>query len=154
MKFNRLRPPSYHAGPNLTPLVDVVMVVLIFLMLAGSFGCAQHFLKARAADGGSAPSSAPPPAPTVLPEMIDVVMWRGPGGAFAAQAGDVRAGAAASLGTGLAEKRRLYEANGTPAEDIRVVIRPAADVPYEHVAAAFEAVLKAGYEHVAFATSE
>ena len=153
MKFNRLRPPSYHAGPNLTPLVDVVMVVLIFLMLAGSFGCAQHFLKARAADGGSA-SSVPPPTPTILHEMIDVVMWRGPGGSFAAQAGDVRAGAAATLGAGLAEKRRLYAANGTPAEDIRVVIRPAADVPYEHVAAAFEAVLKAGYEHVAFATSE
>ena len=34
----------YDSGPNMTPLVDVVMVILIFLMLAGSFGTAEHFM--------------------------------------------------------------------------------------------------------------
>ena len=34
----------YDSGPNMTPLVDVVMVILIFLMLAGSFGGSSHFL--------------------------------------------------------------------------------------------------------------
>lgn len=30
------REPRYDSGPNLTPLVDVVLVVLIFLMLGGA----------------------------------------------------------------------------------------------------------------------
>ena len=33
-----------NSGPNMTPLVDVVMVILIFLMLAGSFGATEHYI--------------------------------------------------------------------------------------------------------------
>ena len=38
MRIQGARKVHYDSGPNMTPLVDVVMVILIFLMLAGSFG--------------------------------------------------------------------------------------------------------------------
>src|SRR5580693_178767 len=46
MKISGAKKVHYDSGPNMTPLVDVVMVILIFLMLTGSFGGASHFLKA------------------------------------------------------------------------------------------------------------
>ena len=42
---------GYGAGvrlPNMTPLVDVALVILIFLMLAGNFASEEHFFKAGA----------------------------------------------------------------------------------------------------------
>src|SRR4051812_38395572 len=44
MKMKGAKAVHYESGPNMTPLVDVVMVILIFLMLAGQFGGAEHYL--------------------------------------------------------------------------------------------------------------
>src|SRR4051812_5653984 len=44
MKLRGAKAGHYDSGPNMNPLVDVVMVILIFLMLTGSFGAAAHFL--------------------------------------------------------------------------------------------------------------
>src|ERR1700722_19824311 len=47
MKVKGAKKVHYDSGPNMTPLVDVVMVILIFLMLAGSFGGAARFLMSK-----------------------------------------------------------------------------------------------------------
>src|SRR5258708_36177794 len=47
MKIRGSKQIHYDSGPNMTPLVDVVMVILIFLMLAGSFGGVSHFLLSK-----------------------------------------------------------------------------------------------------------
>ena len=44
MKLQGARKVRYDAGPNMIPLVDVVMVILIFFMLAGSFVGAEHYM--------------------------------------------------------------------------------------------------------------
>src|ERR1700748_2936752 len=44
MKIHGANQIHYDSGPNMTPLVDVVMVILIFLMLAGSFGASERYL--------------------------------------------------------------------------------------------------------------
>ena len=44
MRIQGAKKIHYDSGPNMTPLVDVVMVILIFLMLAGSFGATQKYL--------------------------------------------------------------------------------------------------------------
>src|SRR5712671_5186227 len=44
MRIQGAKKVHYDSGPNMTPLVDVVMVILIFLMLAGSFGGIEHYL--------------------------------------------------------------------------------------------------------------
>src|SRR5258707_78634 len=57
----------YDSGPNMTPLVDVVMVILIFLMLAGSFEGAEHYLVSnmpvRQGGAGSSAASVVPDDP-------------------------------------------------------------------------------------------
>ena len=47
MKMRAAQKVHYDAGPNMTPLVDVVMVILIFLMLTGSFAVGVHFLQSK-----------------------------------------------------------------------------------------------------------
>src|SRR5215210_3805039 len=44
MRLQGAKQVHYDSGPNMTPLVDVVMVILIFLMLAGSFAGGVHYL--------------------------------------------------------------------------------------------------------------
>ena len=44
MKIAGAKKVHYDSGPNMTPLVDVVMVILIFLMLCGSFGGMERYL--------------------------------------------------------------------------------------------------------------
>ena len=44
MKIRGAKQVHYDSGPNMTPLVDIVMVILIFLMLAGSFIGTEHYL--------------------------------------------------------------------------------------------------------------
>lgn len=53
------RPHSrLEAGPNLTALVDVALVLLIFLMLVGTFIANEHYLPLDLAAGAPTPSEA------------------------------------------------------------------------------------------------
>src|SRR5215218_8073394 len=67
MKFKGAKAVHYDSGPNMTPLVDVVMVILIFLMLTGSFGAAAHFMPSsmpiKAAGKGAIDPSKIPKVP-------------------------------------------------------------------------------------------
>ena len=56
------RSPRYDSGPNMTPLVDVVMVILIFLMLAGSFATGGWYLQSSMPIKESGGAGAPPHA--------------------------------------------------------------------------------------------
>lgn len=49
---------ALHAGPNMTPMVDVVMVILVFFMASAAFVGPEWFLTAQAV------SRTPPPTPT------------------------------------------------------------------------------------------
>ena len=44
MRMQAAKKVHYDSGPNMTPLVDVVMVILIFLMMVGQFGGMEHYL--------------------------------------------------------------------------------------------------------------
>src|SRR6187431_149579 len=74
MKVEGAKQVHYDSGPNMTPLVDVVMVILIFLMLAGSFGTTEHFLASKtpihAKGGGGEPDPNFVP-PTMLDVQVD-----------------------------------------------------------------------------------
>ena len=124
MRSHMLAPAAAHAGPNMTPLVDVVMVILIFLMLAGGFGSREHFVAGRVPAGTVI---APPPGPVTelkATRRIEVHVQRTAGGADVMRvSGGLALTDPDALTATLAARRAELAAAGGAA-DVQVVIRP------------------------------
>lgn len=56
--------------PSLTPMIDVVFLLLVFFMLVARFGGGEGLSLLLAAPDGQAPYSGPPRLVTVLPEAL------------------------------------------------------------------------------------
>lgn len=156
MKLRGGKRVHYDSGPNMTPLVDVVMVILIFLMLAGSFVGQEHFLVSNLpfSEAGTG-SAAPPPAGFIPDEPLDIRVDRRPtGDGFIATAGQIRVdNNPDALTRELLRLRKQLNAAGKPTDTIQVKINPGKNVTYKHLVAVYEAALRAEFEKVAFATS-
>lgn len=152
MKLNVSRKVHYETGPNMTPLVDIVMVILIFLMMAGSFGGAEHFLTSNIPLSQKGLSNAPPPPGWVPDEPLEIRVDSA-GDGFRATAGRIRASDAAALTAQLMTMREQLNRAGTPTDKIQVVISPAKNVQYDHLIRVYESALNAKFEKVAFATA-
>ena len=141
MKIQGAKKIHYDSGPNMTPLVDVVMVILIFLMLAGSFVGAEHFLVSNLPLSQSGAGNVQVPPGFIPDEPIDIRVDSPTPDQFVATAGkihtsDIRALTAQLRGMRLALK-----------------IGPGKKVKYRFLVQVYEAALSAGYKKVAFATS-
>src|SRR5688500_8519046 len=66
MKPTAAKQIHYDSGPNMTPLVDVVMVILIFLMLAGSFGTGEKYMDATSRAQGGPHANPDDPQPLTI----------------------------------------------------------------------------------------
>jgi biopolymer transport protein ExbD len=149
MKLTSSRKVHYDSGPNMTPLVDVVMVILIFLMLAGSFGAASRFL----------PSTLPkdrggPRGPVAISNTLDVFVTSPTPETFRARLGGGETFTdAASLRDALVAKRLLHESQGSPASQMQVLVHPRVSTRHRHVMEAYEAVLDAQWPKVGFGTA-
>jgi biopolymer transport protein ExbD len=133
----------------MTPLVDVVMVILIFLMLAGSFGGVTHFLEARSV--AFTPGRSISDQPKLF--ALDIRVRPTDDGGFVANAGKITTSDADVLSTELAGQLAAFHEAGTEPGQIQVVIHPARNVKYKNVIAVYQAALKAKYEKIAFSTS-
>lgn len=145
MKMHGAKSVHYDSGPNMTPLVDVVMVILIFLMLAGSFGAATHFLPsaAYAGDGLGPRRIAPPSLDVFVSSLADGTMQ-------ARLSGGELYHDAPSLQTALSARRQQYVDQGMSQEATQVVICPRRNTRYDDVAAVYQAVLEARWPKVTF----
>lgn len=155
MKFGSKKPTKFESGPNMTPLVDVVMVILIFLMLVGSFATDQLFLQQKAGllDVGS--TSAKPPDPNQIPdEPIIVRIDPTGGGGFVVRADDISAVSGDLLYPQMKQRFDTLTSIGKSSDHITVVIQPNGDIRYGQLIEVYEAVLKAGFEKVSFATAK
>lgn len=155
MKISGAKKIHYDSGPNMTPLVDVVMVILIFLMLAGSFGGASHFLISKQgikASGGHGRPLKPGEIPDVNLEIR--VDNSSDGTGFVAQGtGFQPTGSAANLQSELEARRQAMINAGTAAGQIQVVLFPGRSVKYSSLVAIYQAAMRAHFEKIAFATS-
>jgi biopolymer transport protein ExbD len=153
MKLRGAKQVHYDSGPNMTPLVDVVMVILIFLMMTGSFSQGGWFLQSSVpikSKGGAQAEVAPGFVPD---EPLEVRIDNSADG-FRVLAGDIRsAGDKEQLRLALEQKLKQYQAAGTAREKIQVVLMPGRNVKYENIVAVYEAALRAGFTKVGFATS-
>ncbi|MDB5329337.1 MAG: Biopolymer transport protein ExbD/TolR [Phycisphaerales bacterium] len=155
MKMKGAKAVHYDSGPNMTPLVDVVMVILIFLMLAGQFGTAQFLLSKQSIKqkGGGGDYKRDPNKPVETPLEIRVDNSRDGVGFVAQGTGIAPTGDAEKLLNELTAKREAFNSAGTPTDQIQVVLYPARNVKYKYLIAIYQAALQAKYEKIAFATS-
>lgn len=129
-----------HHGPNMTPMVDVVMVILIFFMATASVLGPDWFLKT------SLPRTAPADAPPAdePPEVLRLEVVRA-GTEFAVSCPDLDLNGA-SVASAAAALRSRKE--GPTGDRIVVLIAPADDVPYQAIIALHEACERLGITKV------
>jgi biopolymer transport protein ExbD len=132
-------------GPNMTPMVDVVMVILIFFMASATFAGAEWFLKtAIPRQGADQPAKDPAGDPFKLPPArFELTLSRGADGRTVASGQGFEPCGIAELRARLAELAR-----GTGADDLVLVLRPAREVPYADVVRAHDAAAGAGIAKV------
>jgi biopolymer transport protein ExbD len=120
-----------HYGPNMTPMVDVVMVILIFFMASTAFLGPEWFLKTYLPTRGSA-------ATADQSKRMQVELKAGLEGAVVTLNGE------GGLSIGGLEARLAEELRRTPAADIVVPIEASADVAYEDVVRVHEVCQRLG----------
>jgi biopolymer transport protein ExbD len=122
-----------HAGPNMTPMVDVVMVILIFFMASTAFLGPEWFLKTHLPKAGAA---APANANDLT--RLRVVLTMNPENHAVATVNGLSL-SLADLETKLAE-----DVKHTTPDNIVVLIEPAPEVPYDDVVKVHEMCARLG----------
>jgi biopolymer transport protein ExbD len=155
MKIRGAKKVHYDSGPNMTPLVDVVMVILSFLMLAGSFAGAEHFLVSNVPFSKLGAGGGTPP-PGGIPEdepLVISVEQNATRDGFIARAETITATDTRGLQERLAVLREQLRTAGKPPDKIQIVIAPGRNVKYRHLVEVYQAALGAEFTKVAFAPS-
>ncbi|HEV7301065.1 MAG TPA: biopolymer transporter ExbD [Tepidisphaeraceae bacterium] len=151
MRLKGAKAVHYESGPNMTPLVDVVMVILIFLMLTGSFGGQEHYLISNmpvtaAGVGGSSDEIKEEVA-------LDIRVDSPTPDRFVATAGRIQADTTEKLTAQLIAMKKQFNEAGTPDDKIQVKISPGRNVKYRFLVQCYEAALRAELPRVGFATA-
>ena len=140
---------------NLVPMIDVMLVILIFLMLAGSFAGTEWYLVSdlplRETGGGNV---APPPGGFPQHELLEIrVDQTATRDGFVARAGQVQTSDPRVLSAALANLNEQYQKAGSGPEKIQVIISPGRAVKYEDLVAVYQAALDAKFTRVGFSTA-
>ncbi len=155
MKIKGAKQVHYDSGPNMTPLVDVVMVILIFLMLAGSFAGASHYLVSnlpftpKGAGKATAPPGFVPDEP--LDIRVDPLVSNDQAPAtgepldanvFRARVGSQVCTNARQLNTVLAQKYQSFINAKIPIDKVQVQISPDRRIAYKYLVLVYQAALE------------
>jgi biopolymer transport protein ExbD len=138
----------------MTPLVDVVMVLLIFLMLVGKFGGATKYLVSDLPMSSSGASNATVDPNDVPKEPVVINVSAPTVEQFRAFVGRISTSNEDELASKLTGLLKGMEQAGRKVDDIQVYIKPGRNVRYALVVRVYTAVLKAGFTKVGFQTSE
>jgi biopolymer transport protein ExbD len=154
MKVQGAKKVHYDSGPNMTPLVDVVMVILIFLMLAGSFGGIEHYLAStlpiKPSGGGKSDTTKSAFDDIQLDVRVDAPSNSN---TWTARFGDVTTNSPEQLKNALISKFKQYESQGTGKDKLQVIINPNTHVKWKSLILVYQAAMEAGYNKIAFSTA-
>ncbi|HEY7116830.1 MAG TPA: biopolymer transporter ExbD [Tepidisphaeraceae bacterium] len=152
MKFKGAKAIHYDSGPNMTPLVDIVMVILIFLMLTGSFGASAHFLQSSMPITASGKGQIDPKnIPKVPDPQLEIFVSSLSDDTFRARIGSGEYFTDADkLADALTLKRKQHEATGSSAEKMQIKICPRLLTRYNHVILVYQAAMKAEWPKIGF----
>lgn len=141
---------SLHFGPNMTPMVDVVMVILVFFMASAAFMGPEWFLKSlvpqKPPEGAGAVQTTGPAGLTLPPVQLEITLSVAAGGATRATG----VGKTDASVDEVIEALRAF-AQGTPKDKIEVLIRPGRGVPYRDVVRVHEGCERLGLGRVGIA---
>ena len=153
MKIQGAKKVHLDSGPNMTPLVDVVMVILIFLMLAGSFGGIEHYLASNlpvTKSGGAKVDKVSAFEDIQLDVRVDAPSNSN---VWTARFGDVTTNSPETLKAALAAKFRQYESQGTSKDKLQVIINPNRFVKWKSLISVYQAAMESGFTKIAFSTA-
>ncbi len=138
---NALHAWQAHFGPNMTPMVDVVMVILVFFMASTALVGPEWILRAQVAPE----SRDTPPAFALGPAELLIALVPSPEGVLVSGLGldrqsvdslaDAAADAAQSLGPAVSHTR--------------IIIEPESRVSYDAIVRVQETLVGAGFRDVA-----
>jgi biopolymer transport protein ExbD len=157
MRVQNAKKIHFDSGPNMTPLVDVVMVILIFLMLAGTFTGAEQLIVSTmpiVAKGAAQEESFGVPLP---PLQVFVDSYGS--GYTAYPAGLPRVDNRAALRGELVQARQqlnqsaLSSSGAMIDSTTQIVINPDQTVKWQFLIDVYQAALEAGFTKVGFATA-
>ena len=131
---------AMHYGPNMTPMVDVVMVILIFFMASAVVMGPEWFVRTNLPK----PDTASTQRPGVQPLRLTVHMTREAGG-DATQV-QFNADTPVTLEVALAALKPAMQ--DRPPDEVVMLIRPDAGVPYEDVVKLHAACQELGISRV------
>lgn len=168
MKVMGSKAIHYDSGPNMTPLVDIVMVILIFLMLTGSFEGIQHYLSSNLPISRQGVGGTPLPAGFVPDEPLSVLVW--PDDANAAVY-HVKVGGHEEIAVNTADqnqsrqqlekmrsllqgiRQQMVEVAKTPIDRIQVQISPTRQVRWQYLINIYEAAADSGFTKIGYTTA-
>jgi biopolymer transport protein ExbD len=146
MRIKGAKQVHYDAGPNMTPLVDVVLVILIFMMLVGKFGGDEQYLSSTVPikKGGTGGVKDKISEDTDFRITVDALPDR-----FVARVGDQSVTDEDTLTALLIQKANEFAAAGT-LDKVQVIISPGRTVKYMYLIQVYEAANVAKFQKVAF----
>ena len=139
------------SGPNMTPLVDVVMVILIFLMLAGSFGTSEHFMASSVPIHAKGAGKATLPPGWIPPVLVDVQVDNNGNASIQPDLHYEKDPKRVEevLATKLDNLKKMNAT--TPNVSIECVLHPSSKTKWAALAPLYDAALLAKFEKVSFA---
>jgi biopolymer transport protein ExbD len=153
LKRKRRKAPDTRVSPlNIVPFLDMSFTLLLFLCLATSFSLGEGVLTANLPIGTKGEEGTGEEKLTELPLTIQLESAGDNAYRLSIQGFHESPADFAGLADQL---KKLQTANGGPyADTTQVVIKPTADVRWDHVVNAFNAAVKARYKNIAFSQTE
>ncbi|HRX81203.1 MAG TPA: biopolymer transporter ExbD [Pirellulaceae bacterium] len=133
---------------KMTPMIDVVFLLLIFFVWTASFHIVEHILPSSVSEtaGGDSPSpNEPPPPEADFHDVVVRVLWAE--GRVSWRVGDEMLSDLASVESKLA---RIYAAN----TEAPVIIDPDEATPLGDVIDVYDLSRRVGFDEVQFAAAE
>ncbi len=148
---NRLdRQLRTHTGPNMTPMVDIVMCILIFFMIASSlvpeFLLASPLLAAPTTTDVRQRVNVPPP-----PARAEIEIKKDGQDIWVAAFGNVMKMDRPGAGANEAILALFESKKAGLSDDVQIIIRPQRLVRYQDVVTIYDFCIKARFRQVTFA---
>ncbi len=155
MRRRPLSKLSANVGPNMTPMVDVVMCILIFFMLGSSFLTPELFLQNNVPAIDKAGLGSEQGSQKLPPVRMNILMKRQGDATFVSAFNSELLKMDAVDDKDQSDSLRiagfLDQKKKTLSDDVQIIIYPDKQVPYQDVITVYDDCMRAKFKQVAFA---